>query len=144
MTPVEAYQAVFQDSVAAAAILPFTDEFALKVLLAFGAYNTQQLVTAAMLGSLLGAGINWVLGRVLFSLLTRDPTVMQGKAEQHMRIVARYINTVGALVIVVCGWITYVGPAMTVLAGMFRMKWWVLLLAYAITKAVYYTLYLFY
>lgn len=63
MTDLVVYAGLFFTALAAATILPMQSEAALVALLLTDAYPIWALVTVASLGNVLGAMVNWLLGR---------------------------------------------------------------------------------
>lgn len=63
MTDLAVYAGLFLASLAAATILPMQSEAALVALLLTDTYPVWALVTIASLGNVLGAIVNWLLGR---------------------------------------------------------------------------------
>ena len=63
MSTYAAYAGLFMSALLAAPILPAQSEAVLAVLLASGTYSTAALLAVASVGNILGAVINWLLGR---------------------------------------------------------------------------------
>ena len=67
-----AYVGLFASALVAATVLPMQSEAVLSGLLIGGAYPVTALVLVATVGNVLGAIINWILGRFLLRFRDRQ------------------------------------------------------------------------
>lgn len=134
MTPVLlSYLTLFAAAFAAASILPFYSEVAVVGMLAAGRSPTVVLVVATA-GNTLGAVVNWVLGRYLLHFKDRRWfPVREEQLERSQRWFQRY--GVWSLLL---AWMPVGGDALTVIAGIMRVRLDLFILLVAIGKSVRY------
>ncbi len=111
-----AYAGLFAASFLAATVFPFQSELVLLGLLLSGDYPWPALLAVATVGNVLGAVVNWALGR--FFLHFRDRRwfpVKPGTYAKVERWYARY--GVWSLLF---AWVPLVGDPLTVVAGALR------------------------
>lgn len=111
-----AYAGLFAASFLAATVFPFQSELVLLGLLLSGDYPWPALLAVATVGNVLGAVVNWALGR--FFLHFRDRRwfpVNPGTYAKVERWYARY--GVWSLLF---AWVPLVGDPLTVVAGALR------------------------
>ncbi len=122
---------VFFAAFLAATILPFSSEAVLAAFYAAGGGEAVVLWLVASLGNVLGAVVNWGLGRYLlhwqgarwFPFSQRQ----LGRAEAWF---SRY--GVWSLLL---AWVPLIGDPLTVAAGMLRVNFWLFLVLVSIGKA---------
>jgi membrane protein YqaA with SNARE-associated domain len=129
MTDLLAYGGLFLFSLAAATILPFPSETALVGLLLAG-YSPWLLLAVASAGNVLGAAINWLLGRAIDRYGSHrwfpegSRTVERARAWYH-----RYGRWSLLL-----SWVPVIGDPLTVVAGVLRERLVVFLIFVIIAK----------
>jgi len=111
-----AYLVLFGSALIAATILPLQSEAVLVTLLTDGGYSTAALLMVATLGNVLGAVINWVLGRYLLGFQGRRwfPT-----SERQLKTAQRWYRRYGRWSLL-GSWLPIVGDPLTVVAGTLR------------------------
>lgn len=122
---------VFLSAFLAATILPFSSEVVLSSFYAAGAGDALSLWLAASAGNVLGALVNWGLGRYL--LHWQDRKWFPFKSDQLERAdhwFAKY--GVWSLLL---AWVPIVGDPLTFIAGFLRVNLWVFLGLVTIGKA---------
>jgi membrane protein YqaA with SNARE-associated domain len=115
MTDVSAYAALFLSAFVAATILPMQSEAVLVGLL-LADYPAWLLITIASIGNVLGAFVNWLVGRGIDHYRDRrwfpiDPA----KLERAQRWYHRYGKWSLLL-----SWAPFIGDPLTVIAGVLR------------------------
>lgn len=130
MTDLAAYLGLFGTAFIAATLLPAQSELLLAGMLASDRYSMPLLIAAASAGNVLGAVVNWLLGRGIERFRDRRwfPVSRSG-LERSMRWYARYGRWSLLL-----SWLPIVGDALTVVAGTLREPLWSFLLLVAIGK----------
>ncbi|TDT75164.1 membrane protein YqaA with SNARE-associated domain [Litoreibacter halocynthiae] len=111
-----AYFGLFASALIAATILPMQSEAVLVGLLATGDYPVTGLLAVATAGNVLGAVINWALGR--FLLRFRDRRWFPVSQDQLTRAEAWY-HRYGRWSLL-GSWLPIVGDPLTVVAGVLR------------------------
>ncbi len=127
------YLLLFSSAFLAATILPFYSEVVLFALLRDGG-DPVILVAIATLGNTLGAVVNWWLGR--FLLHFQDRRWFYFKPEQIERA-QRWFQRYGFWSLLLA-WAPVVGDALTLIAGIMKVRLWLFLLLVGIGKAVRY------
>lgn len=111
-----AYVGLFASALVAATVLPMQSEAVLSGLLIGGAYPVTALVLVATVGNVLGAIINWILGRFLLRFRDRQwfPSSdwQLARAQRWYRRYGRW-SLLGS-------WLPLVGDPLTVVAGLMR------------------------
>jgi len=130
MTDLAVYAGLFVTALAAATILPMQSEAALVGLLLADAYPPWLLVIVASIGNVLGAIINWLLGRGIkhFRHRTWFPAKAAG-LERAQRWYQRYGKWSLLL-----SWAPIIGDPLTVIAGVLREPFPIFLLLVAVAK----------
>ena len=111
-----AYFGLFASALIAATILPMQSEAVLVGLLATGDYPVTGLLAVATAGNVLGAVINWALGR--FLLMFQDRRWCPVSQDQLARAEAWY-HRYGRWSLL-GSWLPIVGDPLTVVAGVLR------------------------
>lgn len=111
------YVAVFLSSFFAATIIPFYSEIAVTGALAAGA-EPVPLIAVATLGNTLGAVVGWWLGRLL--LRFRDRRWFPASARELERA-QRWFQRFGVWSLLLA-WLPLGGDALTVVAGVMRVR----------------------
>ena len=130
MPALTAYGSLFLSALAAATLLPAQSEAVLAGLVMGGAQPVWALVTVASVGNVLGAVINWALGRGIERFRDRrwfpvSPAVL-ARAEARYRRWGRWS--------LLLSWAPVVGDPLTVVAGLLREPLWVFLLLVTVAK----------
>lgn len=128
------YWSLFGLSVASATLLPGGSEAALVALLANGARPVWALILVATAGNVLGAVINWVLGRGLRRFVgQRWFPVTAAQLARAEALFTRY----GAWTLLFA-WLPVIGDPLTVAAGTLRVRFGLFLLLVTLGKAARY------
>ena len=129
-----AYTGLFFSALIAATILPMQSESVLVGLLLASTYPVSTLVIVATVGNVLGAVINWYLGRYLLRFQQRRWFPSSGpqlkRAQNWYRRYGRW-SLLGS-------WLPIVGDPLTVVAGVMREPLLPFLLLVTISKATRY------
>jgi len=124
---------LFSSAFLAATILPFYSEVVLFALLRDGG-DPIALLASATLGNTLGAAVNWALGRYLLQFRKRRwfyfSAAQIGKAQ-------RWFNRYGFWCLLLA-WMPIGGDALTLIAGIMRVRLWLFLLLVGIGKGLRY------
>lgn len=127
------YGLLFLSAFLAATLLPFYSEVVLVSLLLEGK-PALALWFYATLGNTLGAWVNWVMGRYLLHFQQRrwfpfkPDTLHKSQA---------WFQRYGSWTLLLA-WLPVGGDALTFIAGVMRVRWWVLLLLCGIGKGARY------
>lgn len=125
--------ALFLASFLAATVLPFSSE-ALLAAMAFGPWSTAALLLTASIGNTLGGMTNYGIGRwIPEGRLMRRLRVDPAKAERWNALVQRH----GSWCALLC-WLPVVGDPIAIALGLFRARFWPVLVLMFIGKAVRY------
>jgi membrane protein YqaA with SNARE-associated domain len=109
------YGGLFLAAFLAATILPLSSEVVLVLLLAQG-LNPPLLIAVATLGNLLGAVLNYALGRGGMRFLRR----WRPSPDEHSRAAAAYRKYGAASLLF--AWVPVIGDPLTVVAGALRVN----------------------
>jgi membrane protein YqaA with SNARE-associated domain len=110
------YIGLFAAAFLAATILPFSSEAMLAGLSLSGGFNIALLFAVASVGNVLGAVVNWALGRGLLRWQgKRWFPLKEADLERAGRLFARY-----GVWTLLLAWVPFVGDPITVLAGVLR------------------------
>lgn len=125
-----AYFSLFLSAFVAATILPMQSEAVLVGLLLAGDYSTPSLLIVAIAGNVLGAVINWALGRSVLrwkhmSWFPASPAQL-ATAEGWYKRYGRWS--------LLLSWAPIIGDPITVIAGTLRERFWVFLLLVTVAK----------
>ncbi len=124
---------LFISAFLAATLLPFYSEIVLVTLLIEGK-SPLMLWLAATSGNTLGAGVNWVMGRYLLHFQDRSWFPFKANALDKSQ---RWFQRYGSWSLLFA-WLPVGGDALTFIAGMMRVRLWVLLLLAGIGKGARY------
>lgn len=127
------YLILFFGAFLAATILPFYSEAILFGLLRAG-YDPFVLVLVASVGNTLGAVVNWFLG--LFLLHFQDKRWFYFKPEQIQKA-QNWFNHYGFWTLLLA-WLPIGGDALTLVAGIMRVKLWLFIVLVAVGKTARY------
>ncbi|ABD82197.1 YqaA family protein [Saccharophagus degradans] len=127
------YWLLFGSAFIAATIFPFYSEILLVTLLADGK-NVALLWLFATAGNSLGAVVNWLLGKYLLRFQTKR--WFPFKLDQLARYQA-WFQKYGVWSLLLA-WMPLGGDALTFIAGMMRVNFWVFFLLTAIGKGLRY------
>jgi membrane protein YqaA with SNARE-associated domain len=130
MADLAAYTGLFFSALIAATILPMQSEAVLVALLAGGNHSPVLLIAVASLGNILGAVINWLLGRGIERFRDRrwfpvGPERLQ-QAQTWYRRYGKW-SLLGS-------WLPIVGDPLTVMAGVLKEPFPMFLLLVSIAK----------
>ncbi len=126
--------AVFGSAFLAATILPFYSEVVLAAALADPEANRTVLWIAATAGNTLGAAVNWALG--IFATRYRDRKWFPATPAQMEKAEAWY-KRYGVWSLLMA-WLPVGGDALTVIAGVLRVRFDIFLILVAIGKGARY------
>lgn len=127
----EGYVGLFLSALLAATVLPFSSEAVLVGLMAAGDYDMTWLWFLASLGNVLGAAVNWGLGR--FCLRWQDRRWFPVDKEKLDRA-GRWFSRYGVWSLLLA-WVPIIGDPLTFAAGVLRVNFWLFLLLVSIGKA---------
>ena len=125
------YVGLFLSALLAATVLPFSSEAVLVGLMAAGDYDMIWLWFLASLGNVLGAAVNWGLGR--FCLRWQDRRWFPVDKEKLDRA-GRWFSRYGVWSLLLA-WVPIIGDPLTFAAGVLRVNFWLFLLLVSIGKA---------
>ena len=123
------YLLLFASAFLAATIIPFYSEVILYALIRQGE-SAWLLISVASIGNTLGAAVNWVLGR--FLLKYQDRRWFYFKAEQVAKA-QRWFQRYGVWSLLFA-WLPIGGDALTFIAGVMRVRFWVFLVLVGLGK----------
>lgn len=130
---ITSYLVLFGSAFLAATILPFYSEVVLFALLREGG-DPAALVMVATAGNTLGAVVNWLLGRYLLHF--QDRRWFYFKREQIERA-QRWFQRYGFWSLLLA-WAPVGGDALTLIAGIMKVRLWLFLLLVGVGKALRY------
>ncbi len=131
----EAYLGLFVSAFRAATLVPAYSEVLFAGLLAAG-YDPLPLLAWASAGNTLGAAVNWALGRYLLQFQERR--WFPFKADS-LGAAQRWFNRWGVWSLLFA-WLPVGGDALTFIAGMMRVPFWLFFLLTAIGKTARYAI----
>ena len=129
-----AYIILFLTSLAAATIIPAQSEAMLAGLLMWKKHDPALLLIVATVGNVLGALINWMMGRAIIHF--KHKRWFPFKERQLQSAVAWY-HRYGRWSLLL-SWVPIIGDPITVVAGILREKLLVFLLLVTLAKATRY------
>lgn len=107
---------LFASSLLAATIIPAQSEAVLVGLHLTGNYNPALLIAVATCGNVLGASVNWLLGRYLEHFKSRRWfPVKEAALDRAARTYKRY-----GVWTLLLSWVPIIGDPLTVIAGLLR------------------------
>lgn len=125
-----AYPGLFLAALGAATLLPLQSEALLVGLLLTGAYPAWALLLVATLGNVLGALVNWWLGRSLERFgQARGFPVGAARLERARRLYQR-----AGRWSLLLSWMPIIGDPLTLLAGLMREPLWSFLALVTLAK----------
>ncbi|WP_101759506.1 YqaA family protein [Oceanicoccus sp. KOV_DT_Chl] len=127
------YLVLFFSAFLAATILPFYSEVVLFALLR-AEYEPVALVLVASVGNTLGAVVNWYLGR--FILHFQHRRWFYFKPDQVVKA-QHWFNRYGFWTLLLA-WLPIGGDALTVVAGIMRVRLWLFIVLVAVGKTARY------
>ena len=130
MADLPAYAGLLISALLAATILPMQSEGVLGALLLGGTYSTAGLIAVASIGNILGAVINWFLGRGIERF--RDRAWFPVKPPALVRA-ATWYRRYGRWSLL-ASWLPIIGDPLTVIAGVLREPWWSFVILVGIGK----------
>jgi membrane protein YqaA with SNARE-associated domain len=116
MSDLVAYSGLFLSALIAATILPMQSEAVLTALLVAGNQSAFLLLAVASVGNVLGAVINWAIGRSLDKLRGRFWTKQDPKA---LIRATEWYHRWGKWSLLL-SWAPFIGDPLTVVAGVLR------------------------
>jgi len=132
---VAAYGSLFLVSFLAATLLPAQSEILLAGLRSTGDYSAWGLVTVATVGNVLGAVVNWLLGRYIEHFRHRRWFPV---SERMLDRAQGWYRRWGVWSLLLA-WAPFIGDPLTVVAGLLRTNLWVFLVLVTVGKGLRYT-----
>ena len=124
------YMGLFASAFLAATILPAQSELGLGALLILGEVSAFWLIFFASIGNILGAVVNWVLGRKFEQLKSKKWfPVTTGQLERASRWFQRF--GVWSLLL---SWMPILGDPLTLAAGLLGVRFWRFFILVTIAK----------
>jgi membrane protein YqaA with SNARE-associated domain len=130
MPELAVYAGLFLVAFLAATVLPMQSEAALVALLLTDAYPAGLLVTVASIGNVLGATVNWGLGRWVERFSDRSWFPVRPAALERYR---RWYQRYGKWSLLL-SWVPVIGDPLTVIAGVLREPMPIFLLLVTLAK----------
>lgn len=125
-----AYIGLFMSALIAATMLPMQSEIVLASLLALGDQPVWALIAVATTGNVLGAVINWLLGRYIERFRDRRWfPLRESQLDRFQRMYHRWGHWS-----LLMSWAPFVGDPLTVIAGVLREPLWSFVLIVLIAK----------
>jgi membrane protein YqaA with SNARE-associated domain len=124
------YLSLFAVSFLAATILPFSSELTLAGLIATSDYDNLVLLILASFGNVLGSVVNWALGSYSRNLTTKKWFPFK---ETQIERSSKWFRKFGKWSLLFA-WVPVVGDPLTLVAGIFRVKFIDLIILVAIGK----------
>ena len=124
------YSGLFASAFLAATILPAQSEAGLAALLSLGELSPFWLIAAASTGNILGAVVNWFLGKHLEKLKSRKWFPI---GDAQMARATRWFQKIGVWSLLL-SWVPIIGDPITLAAGVFGVRFSLFLALVAIAK----------
>ena len=124
------YLTLFSTAFLAATLLPMQSEAVLIGWLSVQQYPAGWLIAAASIGNILGSCVNWWLGKHLERFQHRAWFPI---SPHHQQKAAHYYHRYGVYTLLL-SWLPIIGDPLTLIAGVFREKWWRFLCLVSIAK----------
>ncbi len=131
----EAYLSLFGVAFLAATLLPAYSEVMFSAMIAAG-YDPFTLWAFASVGNTLGSAVNWAIGRYLLHFADRKWFPFK---EANLSAAQKWFQKYGVWSLLMA-WAPIGGDALTFIAGMMRVNFWVFLTLTAIGKSARYAL----
>ena len=112
------YLSLFTISFLAATVLPFSSELTLAGLIASSNYDNSFLLIVASLGNVLGSVVNWALGFYSRNLTKKKWFPFKDKQIENS---SKWFNKLGKWSLLFA-WVPVIGDPLTLVAGLFRVK----------------------
>ncbi|GAA6131260.1 YqaA family protein [Halopseudomonas sabulinigri] len=136
MWELTSYAGLFLIALGAATVLPLQSEFALVALLLQDHYPVALLLLVATTGNVLGAILNWVLGRYLERLQhKRWFPLKPGQLHRAQAVYHRW-----GYWSLLMSWAPFIGDPLTIVAGLMREPLWRFTLIVTLAKGARYLL----
>lgn len=130
MNDLSAYGALFASAFLAATIFPAQSEAVLAAMLMSGEQPAGVLIAVASVGNVLGASLNWALGRGVERFKDRPWFPAKGEALTRAQ---RWYQRYGKWSLLL-SWVPFVGDPLTVVAGIMRERFGVFLALVSLAK----------
>ena len=127
----ESYFLLFLSALLAATIVPISSEVMLIGFVTASDKDALSFFLVASAGNILGAVINWVLGR--FCINWQRFKWFPVSKVRHDKI-NKWFNRFGVWSLLLA-WVPFIGDALTVAAGYFRVRFWLFLILVTVSKA---------
>lgn len=127
----ESYFLLFLSALLAATIVPFSSELMLVGFVTASDKNPWFFFLAASAGNILGAVINWLLGRFCINW-QRSKWFPVSKV--RLDKITEWFNRYGVWSLLLA-WVPVIGDALTVAAGFFRVRFGLFLVLITVSKA---------
>ena len=124
------YLSLFIISFLAATILPFSSELTLAGLIATSNYDNLSLLIVASFGNILGSVVNWVLGFYSRNLTIKKWFLIENKKIENA---SKWFIKFGKFSLLFA-WVPVIGDPLTLVAGLFRVKFTEFLILVTIGK----------
>ena len=124
------YLSLFTISFLAATILPFSSELTLVGLIATSNYDNLLLLIVASFGNILGSVVNWVLGFYSRNLTIKKWFLFEDKQIENS---SKWFSKFGKFSLLFA-WVPIIGDPLTLVAGLFRVKFTEFLILVTIGK----------
>ena len=134
MVALSVYAGLFMAALLAATVVPMQSEAMLAGLLLTGKYSTAGLLVMASLGNILGAVINWLLGRYLERFRHRRWFPV---SESSLTRAQTWYHRYGRWSLLLA-WVPVIGDPLTVIAGTMREPFWIFLVIMGSAKILRY------
>ena len=134
MNSLEAYISLFISSFLSSTIIPGHSEITLTTLIFLEKYSQLLLIFFASLGNILGSIVNWYLGIYMTKL--EDKNWFPFKKKQLDKASSWYLKY-GKWSLFLC-WVPIIGDPLTIVAGMFRVSFFIFITIVSISKVLRY------
>ena len=128
------YAGLFMAALLAATIIPMQSEAVLVALLLTGNYPAGGLLAVASVGNILGAVLNWLLGRSIENFRNRSWFPVN---EKRLAQAQTWYQRYGKWSLLL-SWMPVIGDPLTVVAGVMRESFWIFLLIAGAAKILRY------
>ncbi len=124
------YFQLFIISFLAATILPLSSELVLSTMLLTNTFNKYLLLVVASFGNIFGSSVNWYLGKKI--LIFKDKKWFPAN-ERQIAKGEIYFKKYGIWSLLLA-WVPIIGDPLTIVAGIFKVKFFTFLLLISISK----------